>query len=99
MPLRARRLPQALIDGLDIWVHIAADNMTAADVLAERLDQAIERLSEYPELGPERPALGRGLRVFPVENIVIFYRVGPNELEIVRILHAARDVTPDMLAD
>lgn len=99
MPHKVKRLPRALSDGLDIWLHIAADNMTAADELADRLDQAIERLSEYPELGPERASLGRGMRIFPVESLVIFYRIGPEIVEIIRILHAARDITPDLLAE
>ena len=99
MPREVRRLPRALADGLDIWLHIAADNMSTADAMADRLDQAIERLSEYPELGPERPELGRGIRVFPVESLIIFYRIEPRALEIVRILHAARDVTPDLLSE
>lgn len=73
--------------------------MSAADALADRLDQTIERLSEYPELGPERPGLGQGIRVFPVESLVIFYRVEPRALEIVRILHAARDITADLLSE
>ena len=99
MPRKVKRLPRALSDGLDIWLHIAADNMTAADELADRLDEAIERLSEYPELGPARSRLGQGIRIFPVESLVIFYRIEPDVLEIVRILHAARDITSDLLAE
>lgn len=99
MPPKVRRLPRALADGLDIWLHIAVDNMVAADRVSRQLDDAIERLAEYPELGPERPKLGTGIRIFPVDNVTIFYRVVAGQIEIVRILHAARDITPDLLAE
>ncbi len=99
MRLEIRRSPQASIDGLEVWLHIAADNLTAADAVMERIDEAIEKLGRHPELGPERPNLGRGIRMFPVDSTNIFYRVTPEWLEIVRILPAARNVTPDLLSE
>lgn len=59
----------------------------------------MERLADYPELGPERPNLGQGIRILPVDSITIFYRVAAGHVEIVRILHSARDINPDLLAD
>jgi toxin ParE1/3/4 len=98
MPLDVRRLPKARIDYLDAWLHIADDSLRAADAFADRLDEAATKLADYPELGPERPDLGPSLRILPVDSYVIFYRVGPH-VEIVRILHSARNVTPDLLTD
>lgn len=51
-----------------------------------------------PKLGPEKSALGRGIRILPIDNITIFYRVTPETIEIIRILHVARDITPDLLS-
>jgi toxin ParE1/3/4 len=99
MPPKVKRLPRAIADGLDVWLHIAEDNLTAADNLVQRLDEAMERLAEYPELGPERPNLGQGIRILPVESITIFYRVAAGHVEVVRILHSARDITPDLLSE
>ena len=73
--------------------------MAAADQLVERLDEAIAKLADYPALGPERPSLGPDIRILPVDNLTIYYRIASGQVEIVRILHAARDVTPDLLSD
>lgn len=59
----------------------------------------MERLAEYPELGPERPRLGEGIRILPVDNATIFYRIVSGNVQIIRILHAARDITQDLLSD
>lgn len=99
MPRNLRRLPQAIDDAIDLWVHIALDSPTAADRVAERIDEAILRLIDYPELGFERADLGTGIRLLPVDNILIFYRLTRADVEIVRILHAARDIRPDLLSD
>lgn len=99
MQLDVRRLPKARIDYLDAWLHIADDSVRAADAFADRLDEAVTKLADYPELGPERPDLDPGLRILPVDSYVIFYRVGLGVVEIVRILHSARNVTPDLLTD
>jgi toxin ParE1/3/4 len=99
MPRNLQRLPQAIDDALNIWVRIALDNPSAADIVAERVDEAIRRLADYPELGPERPNLGKGIRLLPVDNILIIYRLTDAGVEILRILHAARDITPDLLSE
>ncbi len=64
----------------------------------DAVDLACERLAEYPEIGKarkfENPRL-RGLRLrflpdFP-EHLV-FYRLTDEYIELVRILHAKRDL-------
>ena len=99
MPLRIRRGAKARADQDAIWLYIATDNLDAADQQIDRLHEAIGRLAEYPDVGRQRLEFGTTLRAFPVDQYVLFYRVTPGILDIVRILHAARDVTPDMLAD
>lgn len=99
MPRNLRRLPQAIEDAINLWVHIALDNPNAADRVAERFDEAMLHLVDYPELGPERAELGAGIRLLPVDNVLIFYRLTATDVEIVRILHAARDIRPDLLSD
>lgn len=99
MPLRIRRGAKARADQDAIWLYIATDNLDAADQQIDHLHEAIGRLVEYPDVGRQRLEFGTTLRAFPVDQYVLFYRVTPGILDIVRILHAARDVTPDMLAD
>jgi len=99
MPLKILSLPRARQDRVDIWLYIAADSLAAADRLADRLDEVVEVLAEFPESGSLRPKLGTAIRVFPVENFLILYRATPDAIEIVRILHAARDISPELLSD
>ena len=98
MPLRIRRGLQARFDQDAIWLYIATDNPDAADQQMDRLHAAIGMLAEYPDAGRQRSELDATLRAFPVDQYILFYRVSPGIIDIVRILHAARDITPNMLA-
>ncbi|MGJ4925981.1 type II toxin-antitoxin system RelE/ParE family toxin [Bradyrhizobium sp. HKCCYLS2038] len=89
--------PQAREDALEIWQYIAADNETAANALLHRFDRAIRTLADNPLAGRERPELGRDIRSFPVGNYILFYIPTTNAIEVVRILHAARDITTEEL--
>ena len=51
-------------------------------------------LAEMPESGRQREKLAPELRSFAVGNYVIFYRPIENGVEIVRVLHGARDLPP-----
>jgi toxin ParE1/3/4 len=48
-------------------------------------------LAEQPELGAARDDLLPGLRVWPVVNHLIFYRLSTDGIEVVRVVHGARD--------
>ena len=49
-------------------------------------------LSTAPFAGRTRDEFGLGLRSFPVESYIAFYRVRDEVVEIVRIIHGARDL-------
>ena len=100
MPLKIKRLPLARLDRTTIWLHIAADSVAAADRLTDRLDEIVQHLAEFPHSGRERTELAEGLRAFPADHYLVFYRVVPGALEIVRIIiNAAQKITRDMLSD
>ncbi|KKB11825.1 hypothetical protein VE25_10670 [Devosia geojensis] len=99
MRRRVRRSAATKRDQSDIWWYIAERNVTAADAILERLDEAVTMLSEYPDAGRARPELGPEVRYFPVEHYLVFYRYQDNVVDVLRILHAARDITPEMLSD
>lgn len=58
MPIVNRR-PLAALDILDIWDHIADDNMAAADRWVDALDAAFSRLATQPIMGRARPEIAR----------------------------------------
>jgi len=52
------------------------------------------KLAAMPELGRQCEELSARVRSFPVGRYVIFYRPMENGIEIVRVLHGARDLPP-----
>ena len=90
--MRIRRLPQAIRDVDEIFDWVAADNMAAAGKLAERITQATDRLTEFPHSGTPRSDLGPEIRSIVVDHYLVLYRVGPDSVDIVRVVHGARDL-------
>ena len=83
----------ARIDLDDIWFYIASDSPANADRFLDRLvDVATGTLAAAPLSGREREEFGDGLRSLPVENYLIFYRVRDGAVEVLRIIHGARDL-------
>jgi toxin ParE1/3/4 len=82
----------ARADLQDILTYIAADSLRAALRWIERIEQQCQRLAEMPGMGRRRDDLAAGLRSFPVGLYLIFYREVENGVQIVRVLHGARDV-------
>ena len=95
MANKFRKLPQADLDLDSIWAFIAADNVTAANRLIDRIGGVFEMLVESPLAGRERPELQINLRSFPVGNYIIFYRVLPDGVEVVRVMNGRRDIDAD----
>lgn len=62
------------------------------DAYAEVLMAKMQELTQYPALGPSLEGEPAGLRYRPVEDHVIYYRIGVDVISIVRILHKRRDV-------
>jgi plasmid stabilization system protein ParE len=86
--------PEALQDLQDIWDFIASDNVVAADKLEDEFFEAFEILAKRPRLGHVRSDLTqRGVRFWPVGQYLIVYRSLPAPLQVVAVLHGARDVT------
>src|SRR5437870_1725443 len=86
--------PLARRDLAEIWHYIALDKPSAADGMIERIMQSIDLLSDNPRIGPVRDDLNPGAnwRSFPVKNYLIFYRVLADGIEVMRVIHGARDL-------
>ena len=91
--------PEAEADALEIWAYIAQDNLDAADRLLDRFDDLFRRLASQPFLGKIIEELAPNLRFIPIGNYLIFYRPTKDGIEIVRLLHAARDVSAEFFRE
>jgi toxin ParE1/3/4 len=84
--------PQAEQDLVDIWIYIAQDNPDNADRFLDHLNEQALNLLVLPQQGKLRPELAQNLRSFPIAKYVLFYREQDSNIELVRVLHAARDL-------
>jgi toxin ParE1/3/4 len=81
----------------EIWLYTAQESGDAgiADRLIDSLTNRLFLLATHPYVGRRRDAdlYRSGLRSFPVDRYVIFYRVTDEEdVFILRVLAGARDI-------
>lgn len=93
------RKPRAKRDLLEIWEYIADDSEERADEFVARIDLKFCALAEHPGLGRPRDKLAEGLRSFPVGRYIIFFRPLAKGVEIIRVLHSARDLNTDFFSE
>jgi toxin ParE1/3/4 len=95
---RLHRHPRALSDVEESAVYIGQDAPEVALRFLDAVEATLRLLVENPELGPTREFAGSelsGLRSFPVKGFdkhVIFYRPTQHGVEVLRVLHGARDL-------
>lgn len=89
-----RLLSIAEEDFTEIIMYIAADNPSAADTIADKIEKNLEVLSENPSLGRiprEEELRNLGYRYLIIQNYLIFYTIEERTIYIHRILHGARN--------
>lgn len=88
-----RVTPQARKDLKEIWEYIARDSIDRADMVLERIERALQRLARSPGVGHIREDLAdEHHRFFPVFSYLIAYLHDKRPIQIVRVIHGARDV-------
>jgi toxin ParE1/3/4 len=82
-------LDDAVTDLYSLRQYIAQDKPAAANLIAKQILNAVNLLSEQPNLG--RPGRVLGIRELVISNTpyIVPYRVKNNSLEILRVLHVA----------
>jgi toxin ParE1/3/4 len=91
-PVLIRPSADADMDGIFAW--IAGDDPRAAERLIQRIFTAVKRLAHYPDSGAPRPELGPDARSIVVGKYLILYRAGPDSVDILRVVHGARELGP-----
>lgn len=87
-----RRTVQAEEDLIGIWLYIARENPAAADRVLDDIEQRIHLLVDNPQMGRFRPDIAPQLRYFVADKYLLLYRAISNGIEIVRVIHGARDL-------
>ncbi len=92
------RRDEVLEDLINLSYYVAQTDEQAANRFLDAVARSFERLAQMPLIGVERgfqnPRL-TGIRMWFVQGFerhLIFYRVLDDEVEILRVLHAARDI-------
>jgi toxin ParE1/3/4 len=93
-----RHTARARADLIDIWVSIAADNPGSADRVFERIEERASLLARWPQAGAACPAIGPDARMLVEPPYLILYRVIADGVQIVRVLHGARDIDSALFA-
>jgi antitoxin ParD1/3/4 len=95
-----RLTPQAVSDIFSIWRFIAEDNPAAADRVEQAIFKACDLVASGPLIGRPRTDLTslpvRFWVVQPFPSYLIVYRADRTPVEIIRVLHTARDL-PSLL--
>ncbi len=88
--------PRARRDLREIGIYIGERNPRAADRLVDGMFELCQTLAEQPFMGRRRPELSDAgnIRSLPHGSYVVYYLPAPDGVQILRVLHGARDVTP-----
>jgi toxin ParE1/3/4 len=83
--------PLAQTDIDEIWDHIARDSVPNADRFVDQIERRFDLLADHPGMGLPREDLRAGLRRFAYARYLIYYRPIRGGIEVVRVVHGARD--------
>ena len=90
--------PRARLDVVELAAYIGQDSVTAANRFLDACEATFEFLAESPQIGAIYPTKNPrlvGVRVFRVKRFpshLAFYLERHNAIEIVRVVHGARDL-------
>jgi toxin ParE1/3/4 len=86
--------PAGRHDLANIWAYISQDNEDAATRTIQSFYRTCLELARMPSMGRDRSRdLHNELYSYPVGKYVVYYRFDDAKLELIRVIHSARDVT------
>lgn len=89
---RIVKLERAKADIDEIWDYIADDSEDRAKAFVKTIDKKLRTIAGRPNIGRARDELEEGIRSFPIGKYIVFYRPLPDGIEVIRVLHSARDL-------
>lgn len=98
MSLPILKRPQAERDIEECFVYIAENNLDIGVSFLVAVEDSLEQLSRMPLMGKIKSFKNiqrTDLRIWPVkgfDSYLIFYLANDDSVELVRLLHSARDI-------
>ncbi len=85
-------MPQAEADLEDIALYLGRRNREAAKRVHADIVDRVHRQAQFPLTGQQRDDILPGLRSVAIAQYVVLFRPAGETIEVVRVLHASRDV-------
>lgn len=86
------RTARADEDLIAVWLHIAAEDPSAADRVLDAIERRWRTLGRYPYSGIARGDIAPGIRQLVAGQYLTLYRLAGGTVEIVRVLHGRRKI-------
>jgi toxin ParE1/3/4 len=86
------RTRESQADYEEIWDYIAKDNPIAADRVIDSVEQKLQAIAQSPEIGQLCEQYAASLRFLLVGSYLIFYRPVEDGIQLIRVIHGARDL-------
>jgi toxin ParE1/3/4 len=65
----------------------------------DHIESTLKIIASGPGMGRKVEELAQNLRSFPMGSYLIFYRPIEDGIELIRVLHSARDITPEYFSE
>ncbi|MFN6526466.1 type II toxin-antitoxin system RelE/ParE family toxin [Nostoc sp. ChiSLP03a] len=93
-----KKRPQVIRDLIDLATYIAQDNLNVSDRFLTAAEGTFKQLAKTPAIGKPckfvHPNLAeiRQISIKEFQKYLIFYRITESAIDILRVIHAARDI-------
>jgi toxin ParE1/3/4 len=84
--------PEAIQDLKEITNYLAQYNIEKAENLVNQFEKKCRYLVQFPQIGRSYQHIRSYLRGLPFQGYIIFYRLGDNTIEILRVVKGNRDL-------
>jgi toxin ParE1/3/4 len=84
--------PEAIQDLRNISNYFAITNVEAGEKLLDEFEKKCRYLIQFPNIGRSYQEIRPYLRGIPLDGYIIFYRLGQDTIEIMRVVKGNRDL-------
>lgn len=96
---RYRYSTQAETDLDEITEYYSERSPEAGLAFLNALEARCRLLASFPRTGRRREDIGPGVRSIVVMKYIVYFREADDGIDVLRVLHGARDVRPDMFEE